>query len=39
MGKKIFFKLIPVSDNTLVLYAENFDGVKTTKVTHASVHM
>ena len=35
---KNFSELIRVSDNTLVLYAENFDGVKTTKVTHASVH-
>lgn len=35
---KNFSEPIPVSDNTLVLYAENFDGVKTTKVIHASVH-
>ena len=35
---KNFSELISVSDNTLVFYAENFDGVKTTKVTHASVH-
>ena len=35
---KNFSEPIRVSDNTLVLYAENFDRVKTTKVTHASVH-
>lgn len=35
---KIFLNQFVLSDNTLVLYAENFDGVKTTKVTHASVH-
>nr|XP_020730843.1 allergen Bos d 2-like isoform X1 [Odocoileus virginianus texanus] len=28
-----FFKLIPMSDNTLAIYGENVDGVKTTKVT------
>ena len=35
---KIFSEPICVSDNTLVLYAENFDRVKTTKVTHTSVY-
>lgn len=28
-----FFELIPVSENTLAVYGENFDGVKSTKVT------
>ncbi|KAB0337083.1 hypothetical protein FD755_025755, partial [Muntiacus reevesi] len=29
-----FFELIPMSDNALAIYSENFDGVTTTKVTH-----
>ncbi|XP_065772120.1 allergen Bos d 2-like [Muntiacus reevesi] len=29
-----FFELIPISDNALAIYSENFDGVTTTKVTH-----
>lgn len=28
-----FFELIPVSENSLAIYSENFDGVKVTKVT------
>ena len=28
-----FFELIPVSQNTLAIYTENLDGVKSTKVT------
>ena len=34
MGKNSV-QLIPVSESMLVFYAENFDGVKTTKVTYA----
>ncbi|KAB0337137.1 hypothetical protein FD754_025342, partial [Muntiacus muntjak] len=33
MGEN-FFELIPISDNALAIYSENFDGVTTTKVTH-----
>ncbi|XP_055294422.1 allergen Bos d 2-like [Moschus berezovskii] len=33
VGSNIF-EVIPVSENALVLYAENSDGEKTTKVTH-----
>ncbi|KAF4008301.1 hypothetical protein G4228_020004 [Cervus hanglu yarkandensis] len=28
-----FFELLPISDSALAIYGENFDGVKTTKVT------
>ena len=28
-----FFELLPISNNALAVYGENFDGVKTTKVT------
>ncbi|XFF93387.1 hypothetical protein AB1E18_019606 [Capra hircus] len=28
-----FFELIPVSENSLAIYSENFDGVKVTKAT------